>query len=202
MFYKFFYLINIILILFLITISIYVLNKHKFNLGDPIISPPLKKTYYCNDKIISNYDYTPFFNKIKKSILNDKSISHYEWCFYVDSEVEIIHKAVLTCVYKIGIRKIALIFNINNIFYKDKLGVLHLQADLIECRRQENLLSKKILQKTLNNTNTDNLWTEIFINGQIEGYNITTGDIHYKIVLEEWQNKELLKKNPFYKKKK
>lgn len=184
-------IIIISIVVSLIVWHIWLYNSYKFQRGDSIIAPYYKKTYYLNKKFVSNYDFNPFFNKIKKNIENDPTIDHYLWILYYDSNDKYFYKAELMACYKIGVKTCKLRFQSKNVFFTDKTQTTHLCIYLIDARCNENILAGELYKENNKNWEENNdMFIAVFNENTNEflGYNINQGSIKYKIVIDEDDN--------------
>lgn len=180
-----FFLLNITFITLLTVWTIWVCNSYKFKKGDPVVSPPYKWTFYDEKHIISDYDFTFFFNKIKYNIKQNKTIDYYKWFLYYDEDYGFVVKAELFCYYKIKTRKKVLNFEADSqIFYTDKTKITHLCIDLVAARHVENILSAELYKKNNGSKyDVNDLETIYTKKGLLIGYNIKKGYLQYEIII-------------------
>ena len=136
--------------------NLWTYHGYIFKEGDPITAPHYKKTLYYNKKLITDYDFYPFFDKIRKNLEKDKTIDYYQWILYYDSSKRLFYKAELLACYKIGVKTCKLRFQTKNNFFVDKTQTIHLCIDLILARRVENILAGEIYIQENKNSEKNN----------------------------------------------
>lgn len=185
------YILNIICLIWMI---VSLLNKaywylwinysYKFKRGDPIACPHYKKnTYYLYCHLIADYDYYPYFEMMEKNMKEDPTIEYYKWIYYYDEKTGFIEKVEFWCIYTTDERDCIFRFNIYDVMFKDKKGILHTCNDLIRVRMYENHMMAEYYTITRAGNNNELAKIKKIYNKHdvLIGYTINTGNIRYEI---------------------
>lgn len=190
-------ILHILIYLFLITV-LYLLLAYfffdflyriaKFVKGDPISCPHYKKTYYFRNRQYSNYDFYPYFNDIEQKLKENENIQNYLWVFSFDTNSGQFYKAEFFCVYKIGIKKSLLTFDMADFIYWDKKKRLHSIAWLIECRINElSLMTDFYLENHPTIFENENITERVYYKNELLAYNLNLGHIRYQTLIKDYK---------------
>ena len=120
---------------------------------------------------------------MKQNLKNDPTKAYYKWVYYYDWNTGTYNKIEYFCVYKTGRQQSIWVFDVDDIFYVDKIKVIHYLPNLIECRLEENYmigmyfekLEPKLFEKPEIITRVYGKYKTII------GWNVNIGEIRYEI---------------------